>query len=69
MRRGGLRRSGWRDVMWKRVGEVFYFEKKAGGKGRKVWGFESVLGFLSKGRDLQDLINSVNLRTLFPRRF
>ncbi len=31
-------------------------------------GFEIVLGFLSKSRDLQDLINSVNLRTLFPKR-
>lgn len=42
--------------------------KREGKEGRSL-GFEIVLGFLSKGRDLQDFINSVNLRTLFPERF
>lgn len=43
-------------------------EKRGGQTERSLW-LEKVLGFLSKGRDLQDLINSVNSRTLFPKRF
>lgn len=43
--------------------------RKGGGESQRSLGFETVLGFLSKGRDLQDLIDSVNLRTLIPKRF
>lgn len=43
--------------------------KKRGGQSERSLWLEKVLGFLSKGRDLQDLISSVNLRTLFPKRF
>lgn len=57
--------------MWKQFGDIFL--KRAGAKeeeeSKRSLGFEIVLGFLSKGRDLQDLINSVNLRTLFPKGF
>lgn len=49
----------WRSFLKSRRGER---------KRERSLGFEIVLGFLSKGRDLQDLINSVNLRTLFPER-
>lgn len=57
--------------MWKQFIEVFFKEKqeKRGGQTERSLWLEKVLGFLSKGRDLQDLINSVNSRTLFPKRF
>lgn len=50
------------------VGEVF-FSLKEGGGWSEVWGLKQFLTFCERGRDLQDLINSVNLRTLVPKRF
>lgn len=49
----------------------FFFFLRAGGKGgsQKSLGV-SISSWLSvKGQDLQDLINSVNLRTIIPKRF
>lgn len=54
------------------VWRSFFFKsgrKFGGGRVGRSLGFEIVLGFLSKGRDLQDLISGVNLRTRFPKRF
>lgn len=70
MRRGGLQRSDWKDVMWKLLEKFFFlFKEERGREVREVWGLKQFLAFCERGRDLQDFINSVNLRTLVPKRF
>lgn len=73
---GGTRRGHLeRDETWRAVEigmercDVETVGERGGGESQRSLGFETVLGFLSKGRDLQDLIDSVNLRTLIPKRF